>query len=80
MAAMPELLRGVDGVSQMVWKCERCGWEGEGDEGCGTHMCNPSPTMKALRELAERLARDQRELDASAKRILYENQRQLYRR
>ena len=25
----------------MTWKCERCGWEGEGAEGCGTHGCNP---------------------------------------
>ncbi len=25
----------------MTYTCERCGWRGEGSEGCGTHNCAP---------------------------------------
>lgn len=27
--------------TKAVYRCERCGWEGTGAEGCGTHACHP---------------------------------------
>lgn len=31
-----------------VYRCERCGWVGEGEDGCGTHACNPPPRLSSL--------------------------------
>jgi len=33
----------ASGPDRTVHHCTRCGWTGEGSEGCGTHGCNPRP-------------------------------------
>lgn len=30
------------------WKCRRCGWEGDGADGYGTHGCNPAVITKTF--------------------------------
>jgi rubredoxin len=35
------------------YTCELCGWDGTGDEGYGTHTCNPRPKIDDLKHEIE---------------------------